>query len=84
MLMQGRWAARSKQCCMQEIAGYLAAPDLPVLRTFRFLLSVSVALPEWFFSKDKQTAPLILLVLLFGGIVAPLGIAAWYLMGTQK
>lgn len=47
-------------------------------------MSVSVALPEWFFSKDKQTAPLILLVLLFGGIVAPLGIAAWYLMGTQK
>jgi translocation protein SEC63 len=46
--------------------------------------AVSVALPEWFFSKDKQTAPLILLVLLFGGIVAPLGIAAWYLMGTQK
>lgn len=47
-------------------------------------MSVSVALPEWFFSKDKQTAPLILLVLLFGGIVAPLGLAAWYLMGTQK
>lgn len=47
-------------------------------------MSVSVALPEWFFSKDKQTAPLILLVLLFGGIVTPLGIAAWYLMGTQK
>lgn len=46
--------------------------------------AVSVALPEWFFSKDKQTAPLILLVLLFGGIVTPLGIAAWYLMGTQK
>lgn len=47
-------------------------------------MSVSVALPEWFFSKDKQTAPLILLVLLFGGIVTPLGVAAWYLMGTQK
>jgi hypothetical protein len=45
---------------------------------------VSVALPEWFFSKDKQAAPLILLVLLFGGIVTPLGVAAWYLMGTQK
>lgn len=47
-------------------------------------MTVSVALPEWFFSKDKQTAPLILLVLLFGGIVTPLGIAAWYLMSTQK
>ncbi|PSC67052.1 dnaJ ERDJ2A [Micractinium conductrix] len=47
-------------------------------------MTVSVALPEWFFSKDKQTAPLILLVLLFGGIVTPLGMAAWYLMGTQK
>ena len=46
--------------------------------------AVSVALPEWFFSKDKQSAPLILLVLLFGGIVTPLGVAAWYLMGTQK
>ena len=49
-----------------------------------FLPSVSVALPEWFFSKDKQTPPRILLVLLFGGIVTPLGVAAWYLMGTQK
>ena len=46
--------------------------------------AVSVALPEWFFSKDKQAAPLILLVLLFGGIVAPLGLVAWYLRGTQK
>lgn len=43
-----------------------------------------MALPEWFFSKDKQTAPLVLLTLLFGGIVTPLGIAAWYLMRKQK
>lgn len=48
------------------------------------LSAVSVALPEWFFSKDKQTAPLVLLVLLFGGIVTPLGVAAWYLMRKQK
>ncbi|RMZ57290.1 hypothetical protein APUTEX25_004124 [Auxenochlorella protothecoides] len=46
--------------------------------------SVSVALPEWFFSKDKNTAPIILLVLLFGGIVLPLGLAAWYLTRSNK
>lgn len=42
-------------------------------------MSMSVALPEWFFSKDKKAAPLILLVLLLGGIVVPLASAAWCL-----
>jgi hypothetical protein len=42
-------------------------------------MSISVALPEWFFSKDKDAAPLILLSLLLGGIVLPLGLAACYM-----
>lgn len=42
-------------------------------------MSISVALPEWFFSKDKDAAPIILLTLLLGGIVLPLGLAACYL-----
>lgn len=46
--------------------------------------SVSVALPEWLFSKDKDAAPLILLALLAGGIVAPLAGAAWYLTRSTR
>ena len=46
--------------------------------------TVSVALPEWFFSKDKNTAPLILLLLLFGGIVAPVLLATRYLTKRDK
>jgi translocation protein SEC63 len=42
-------------------------------------VSISVALPEWFFSKEKDAAPVILLSLLLGGIVLPLGLAACWL-----
>lgn len=50
----------------------------------RVVLARSVALPEWFFSKDKNRAPIILLVLLFGGIVTPLVLAAVYLTRSNK
>ena len=88
----GRWqdSTLARALLPRAVAGAAALlwagcrqPTQPV-RPWRPLPAVSVALPEWFFSKDKQTAPLILLVLLFGGIVTPLGVAAWYLMGTQK
>ncbi|KDD73970.1 hypothetical protein H632_c1688p1, partial [Helicosporidium sp. ATCC 50920] len=46
--------------------------------------TVSVALPQWFFSKDKRSAPLILLVLLVFGIVLPLCLAAWYLTRRHR
>ena len=45
---------------------------------------MSVALPAWLFNKDKKAAPVILMFLLFGCIVAPVALAVWYLMGTQK
>jgi len=47
-------------------------------------MTVSVALPEWFFSKDKRAAPVILLILLLGGIVIPIGFGLWYLVRKQK
>lgn len=47
-------------------------------------MTVSVALPEWFFSKDKRAAPVILLILLLGGIVVPIGFGLWYLVRKQK
>ena len=47
-------------------------------------VSISVALPEWFFNKDKEAAPAILLTLLLGGIVLPLGLAAWYLGRSNR
>ena len=47
-------------------------------------VSLSVALPEWFFNKDKEAAPAILLTLLLGGIVLPLGLAAWYMGRSQR
>ena len=47
-------------------------------------VSVSVALPEWFFSNDRSTGPLILLTLLVCGIVLPLALATWYLSRQNK
>lgn len=47
-------------------------------------VSISVALPEWFFNKDKEAAPAILLTLLLGGIVLPLGLVACYLGRSHK
>ncbi|KAG7672402.1 hypothetical protein Ndes2526B_g09086 [Nannochloris sp. 'desiccata'] len=47
-------------------------------------VSISVALPEWFFNKDKEAAPAILLTLLLGGIVLPLGLAACYMGKSNR
>lgn len=49
----------------------------------RQAMEISVALPNWFFNKDKDAAPFILLSLLLGGIVAPLGWAAWWLRRSR-
>ena len=47
-------------------------------------LTVSVALPEIFFSKDKRAAPVILLSLLVMGILVPIAIGLMYLGRTNK
>jgi translocation protein SEC63 len=49
----------------------------------RQAMEISVALPEWFFNDEKDAAPAILLSLLLGGIVLPLGWAAWYLRRSR-
>lgn len=40
-------------------------------------MDVGVALPEWFFAKDKKKAPLVLLALVGCGIMLPLGLVSW-------
>jgi translocation protein SEC63 len=40
-------------------------------------MNIGVALPDWMFAKDKTTAPLMLLLLVGGGILAPLVAASW-------
>lgn len=40
-------------------------------------INVGVALPEWFFSSDKKTAPIMLLALVGFGIMLPLGVVCW-------
>ena len=49
----------------------------------RQAMEISVALPNWFFNKDKDAQPIILLSLLLGGIVLPLGWAAWWLRRSR-
>lgn len=49
----------------------------------RQALEIAVALPDWLFSKEKEAAPAILLSLLLGGIVLPLGWAAWWLRRSR-
>lgn len=49
----------------------------------RQAMEISVALPEWFFNEEKDAAPAILLSLLLGGIVLPLGWAAWWLRRSR-
>ena len=49
----------------------------------RQAMEISVALPDWLFSKEKEAAPAILLTLLLGGIVLPLGWAAWWLKRSR-
>lgn len=47
-------------------------------------LDIGIALPEWIFSKDRNTAPLVLGGLVGLGILLPLGVAAWYLLRSNK
>lgn len=47
-------------------------------------LDIGIALPEWIFSKDRNTAPLVLAGLVMFGILLPLGVASWYLLRSNK
>lgn len=81
---RGRQPARpggAAEHCSVATGRLLPSPSRPLATS---LPAVSVALPAWLFSKDKKNGPVILLTLLLGGIVTPLGIAAWYLTRTQK
>jgi hypothetical protein len=47
-------------------------------------IDVGVALPEFFFTKDSKSAPLMLLALVGGGILLPLSIVSWYILSSKK
>lgn len=47
-------------------------------------INVGVALPEWIFTKDKKTAPLMLLGLVGCGILLPLSLVSWYMLRSNK
>jgi translocation protein SEC63 len=47
-------------------------------------MNVGVALPEWMFNKDKKMAPVMLLVLVGGGVLLPMALGAWHLLQGQK
>lgn len=47
-------------------------------------LDIGIALPEWIFSKDRNTAPLVLAGLVLFGILLPLGVASWYLLRSNQ
>ena len=42
-----------------------------------------MALPEFFFTQDRKTAPLLLLGLVGGGILLPLSIVSWYILSKK-
>eukprot|EP00884_Botryococcus_braunii_P003385 jgi/Botrbrau1/13047/Bobra.0187s0009.1 len=47
-------------------------------------LDIGIALPEWMFSRDSRSAPIMLLALVSLGILAPLCIAACYIFRSNK
>lgn len=47
-------------------------------------LDIGIALPEWMFSRDSRSAPIMLLALVSLGILAPLSIAACYIFRSNK
>lgn len=47
-------------------------------------MNLGIALPQWMFSKDKKAAPLMLLGLVGGGILLPLGLMSWYMLSSSK
>lgn len=77
--MQGKaWSVEKHPAKVGVLAGSL--PSVPASAEYS---STPPTLPD-FAAQDKNTAPIILLVLLFGGIVLPLGLAAWYLTRSNK
>jgi len=50
-----------------------AAASLPLLPGHRF----GGDAPDWMFAEDKKAAPLMLLALVGGGILLPLGLMSW-------
>lgn len=46
-------------------------------------MNIGIALPSWMFSKDKKTAPLMLLALVGGGILLPLAIVSYYMLQVR-
>lgn len=47
-------------------------------------MNVGVALPEWMFTKSKKAAPLMLLLLVGGGVLLPMAFGAWHLLKDQR
>lgn len=47
-------------------------------------MNLGVALPEWMFTKDSKAAPLMLLLLVGGGILAPMAFMSWYMLSSSK
>lgn len=47
-------------------------------------MNLGVALPEWMFAKDSKMAPLMLLVLVGGGILLPMAVMSWYMLSSSK
>jgi translocation protein SEC63 len=47
-------------------------------------MNLGVALPEWMFTKDSKAAPLMLLVLVGGGILLPMALMSWYMLSSSK
>jgi translocation protein SEC63 len=47
-------------------------------------MNLGVALPEWMFTKDSKAAPLMLLVLVGGGIILPMALMSWYMLSSSK
>jgi translocation protein SEC63 len=43
-------------------------------------MNIGVALPSWMFSKDRKTAPLMLLALVGGGILLPLAAVSYVML----
>lgn len=47
-------------------------------------ITMGIGLPQWLFDGDSRTAPLLLAILVFGGVLLPLGAAACYLLSSNK
>mmetsp|Transcript_12528 Transcript_12528/g.37597 ORF Transcript_12528/g.37597 Transcript_12528/m.37597 type:complete len:727 (-) Transcript_12528:1258-3438(-) len=47
-------------------------------------ITMGIGLPKWLFDGNSRTAPLLLAALVFGGVLLPLGVAACYLLSSNK